>query len=30
MGMSTDSLDSGDVFDFGDFRLRSLHVFKII
>lgn len=30
MGMSTDSLDSGDVFDFGDFRLRRLHVFKII
>ncbi len=30
VGMSADSLDPGDVFDFGDFRLRSLHVFKII
>ena len=30
VGMSADSLDSGDVFDFGDFGLGSLHVFKII
>jgi hypothetical protein len=30
VGMGADSLDSGDVFDFGDFWLGSLHKFKII
>lgn len=30
VGMSADSLDSGDVFNFWDFWLRSLHEFKII